>query len=112
LLNENLGGEGDADNLFPITGNANSQHLRSTESPIKKWVKEKEHWVLYQVRVDNVSSQLDAPPKSPKNYVNCVFVCKAVQKDAAGVIKNELATQITSKYESKEKADIEVAPPA
>lgn len=38
LLNEHLGGEGEASNLFPLTGNANSQHLRSTENSVKNWV--------------------------------------------------------------------------
>jgi hypothetical protein len=47
LLNEHLGGEGDANNPFPITGNANSQHLHSTESIIKNWVKQKNRWVFY-----------------------------------------------------------------
>jgi hypothetical protein len=108
LLNEHLGGEGDADNLFPITGNANSQHLHSTESTVKNWVKEKARWVLYQVRVDSVSSKLDESKK--KNFVNCEFVCKAVQKDAAGEIKNQLATKITSQYESREHYEVEVAP--
>jgi hypothetical protein len=110
LLNEHLGGEGDADNMFPITGNANSRHLHSTESKIKNWVKERKRWVFYQVRVDSVSSKLDGPAKSEKNYVNCVFVCKAIQKDAAGETKNELATQITSQYEVKHDAKIDIAP--
>ena len=108
LLNEHLGGEGDANNLFPLTGNANSQHLHSTESIIKNWVKQKNRWVFYNVRVDNVSSKLDGPKKSPKNYVNCTFVCTAVQKDAAGVTKDKLSTRIPSKYDFKGKAQIDV----
>lgn len=110
LLNEHLGGEGDANNLFPLTGNANSQHLHSTESKIKNWVKEKNRWVFYNVRVDNVSKKLDlsGPKKNPKNYVNCTFVCTANQKDAAGEIKDKLSTQIHSKYNFKGKAQIDV----
>ena len=108
LLNEHLGGEGDANNLFPLTGNANSQHLHSTETIIKNWVKQKHRWVFYNVRVDNVSSKLDGPKKSPKNYVNCTFVCTAVQKDAAGEVKDKLSTRIPSKYDFKGKAQIDV----
>jgi hypothetical protein len=114
LLNEKLGGEGDANNMFPITGYANSQHLHSTESTVKSWVEPKDRWVLYQVRVTGVSSKLDAGPQIKKNYVNCSFACKVVQKDAAGAITNELATEIPSRYEptgleEREKAKIIVA---
>jgi hypothetical protein len=111
LLNHHLGGEGEAYNMFPITGNANSQHLHSTESKIKLWVKEPNRWVYYQVRVENISAKLDPPPKSPsENYVNCTFVCKAVQKDAAGAVKNELATQIPSTYGFREEHKVDIAP--
>jgi hypothetical protein len=106
LLNEHLGGEGDADNMFPITGNANSQHLHSTETKIKNWVKDKKHWVLYQVKVQNISSKLDAGPKNPSNYVNSTFACHAIHKDAAGEAKEEFSTRIISLYKSKGKAEI------
>jgi rubrerythrin len=106
LLNEHLGGEGDADNMFPITGNANSQHLHSTETKIKNWVKDKNHWVLYQVKVQDISSKLDAGAKNPSNYVNSAFACHAIQKNAAGEVKDEFSTRISSTYTIKRKADV------
>jgi hypothetical protein len=114
LLNEHLGGLGNEVNMFPITGNANSQHLHSTENRIKKWVgKMKEakkknapdRWVYYEVKVTGISSQLD--PKAPieENYVDCVFVCRATLKDEAGKAEEDFSTSIPSVYgKVKQKA--------
>ena len=62
LLNENLGGMGENLNLFPITANANSQHLKSTEKEIKEWVtpkQNKKQYALYEVNVDVRGSRLN-----------------------------------------------------
>jgi hypothetical protein len=106
LLNEHLGGLGEGNNMFPITGNANSKHLHSTESKIKGWVKKPKRWVLYEVKVQGVSSKLDAGPKSPDNYVNCQFVCHAILKDAAGKKDEEFASTISSTFNKKLAAEV------
>jgi hypothetical protein len=102
LLNEHLGGPGVALNMFPITANANKNHLTSTESVVKKWVAEPDRWVWYQVKVANISSKLNGKEKSPQNYVECAFVCEAVQKTADGEVKNKLSTTIPSTYQEKQ----------
>jgi hypothetical protein len=112
LLNENLGGRGNAENMFPITGNANSLHLHSTEKKIKNWVlepkkNEPKSWVLYEVKVQGISSKLDGGPKSWENYVNCTFACHGVRKDSAGKAKEEFSSNIPSVFGLKQKAIVE-----
>lgn len=110
LLNEHLGGLGNAQNMFPITGNANSQHLHSTEKRIKEWVKPKaskpKRWVLYEVKVEGISSKLDAGPKSWDNYVNSTFSCHAVLKDEEGKVEDEFSSKIPSTFEKREEAEV------
>jgi hypothetical protein len=101
LLNENLGGLGDATNMFPITANANRNHLTSTESKIKKWVKTPNTWVQYDVKVTGISSKLEGPGKKDTNFVNASFVCTAIHKDADGKEKDKLSTTIPSTYNVK-----------
>lgn len=104
LLNEHLGGRGNEENMFPITGNANSQHLHSTESKVKSWMAKPNRWTFYEVKVQNVSSKLDAGPKSPQNYVQCVFACHAILKDATGKAEEDFSTAISSTYQAKQVA--------
>ena len=105
LLNEHLGGRGNAENMFPITGNANSQHLHSTETTVKSWVKKKKRWVLYEVKVLGISLVLDPKrKKSADNQVNATFACHAVLKDAAGKTEDEFSTSVRSTFEKKEVA--------
>ena len=59
LLNDNVGGPGEAYNLFPITAAANKEHERSIESPVKEWVNQGKHWVNYEVKVEEVDKSLD-----------------------------------------------------
>jgi len=102
LLNEHLGGRGNAENMFPITGNANSQHLHSTEKKIKNWVlhsdpKQPKQWVLYEVKVEGYSHRLDPEKKkTPHNYVDSTFACRAVLKDSEGKVKEEFSSSISS----------------
>ena len=91
LLNEHLGGEGDAPNLFPITGNANSRHLHSTESRVPRWVDVPTNWVFYEVTVDGISSRLNSSDVT-QNYVNATLNCRAVLKDEDTI--NRIALQI------------------
>jgi len=104
LLNENLGGLGNAENMFPITGNANSQHLHSTEKIVKTWMTLKQRWAFYEVKVVNISSKLDPNADKSGNYVNCTFACHAVLKDAAGKVEEDFSTAVPSTYEVREKA--------
>jgi len=112
LLNENLGGLGADDNLFPITGNANSQHLHSTEKDIKSWVNEKKKYAFYEVKVQGVSSKLQFGSKDPRNYVNSVFACRYILKEADGTVEREVTTSIPSTYEVKGVATKTEVPPA
>ena len=104
LLNENLGGLGNEENLFPITGNANSQHLHSTESKVKKWATLAGRWIWYQVKVTGISSKLDGPKKSPKNFVECTFQTQAKLKDETGKVFEDFSASIPSSYKVKETA--------
>jgi len=104
LLNENLGGLGVAENMFPITGNANSQHLHSTEKIVKSWMTKKQRWAFYEVKVVNVSSTLDPKADKASNKVNCTFACHATLKDAAGTVEEDFSTAIASTFEVREKA--------
>ncbi|MEI7830106.1 MAG: hypothetical protein WCI31_10065 [Prolixibacteraceae bacterium] len=101
LLNEHLGGEGVGNNMFPITGNANSKHLHSTEKEVKKWITKPKRWVKYDVKVQGISSRLNGGPKNPVNFVNSSFVCHAILKDAAGKTEEEFSTVISSVYQER-----------
>jgi hypothetical protein len=98
LLNHNLGGRGNAKNMFPITGKANKGHLTSTETDIKTWVNDKKGWVRYEVKVQAISSKLDGGAKSPKNYVNATFVCEVELKDAAGKVSRHFTSRVPSVF--------------
>jgi len=109
LLNEHLGGRGNAENLFPITANANKEHLTSTESRIKRWVlkpkpEETQYWAFYEVKVQNITSKLGGGKKNADNFVNCTFACRANRKDSKGKTVEEFSTVITSTYHAREKA--------
>lgn len=54
LLNDNLGGPGQAMNMFPITAQANSRHHSTIESNVKNWVNDRRLWVKYAVRIQNI----------------------------------------------------------
>lgn len=105
LLNEHIGGAGDAANLFPITGNANSRHLHSTESRVKRWVDVPANWVFYEVTVDGISSRLSSSDVT-RNYVNATFNCHAVLKDEDGAERESYLTAITSTYQVRNEARV------
>lgn len=117
LLNENLGGPGVAENLFPITGKANSEHLHSTESHIKTWMKKQsekkgkkgfkkqdQRWVYYEVNVHVLSSSLINKADYTQNHVDCMFACRAVLKDDSGKAEEEFSTSVPSTYNVRTKA--------
>ena len=113
LLNHNFGGEGKDFNMFPITAEANSNHLHQVENTIRGWIDAEEsrrrsqpslpkHWVRYEVKVAKGNSRLNAGDpggKDPRNYVNSTFVCIAELKEAGGqVIQRIPSTRIRSVY--------------
>lgn len=53
LLNGDLGGPGEAANLFPITAQANSQHYQKVEKAAKILINDQKCWARYQVLVTN-----------------------------------------------------------
>lgn len=60
LLNDNLGGPGTPNNLFPITAHANSLHHAAIEDSVKKWVNEKRYWVKYTVSIEGDNTLVPA----------------------------------------------------
>ena len=50
LLNENLGGKGQMQNMTPITTQANSDHKTKFENKVKKWVLDNKWNVYYRVK--------------------------------------------------------------
>lgn len=63
LLNDNVGGEGEARNLFPITADANAKHLVYVEKFVKAQLA-KGYVVYYEVNVD----YSPAAPLAPGQY--------------------------------------------
>jgi hypothetical protein len=105
LLNDNLGGEGKDYNLFPITANANKEHLSKIESQVKTWVNREKRWVFYQVEVKNVESSFASATDVRKNYVNATFACRAAIKNTEGKEFNGISASIVSTYNKVETAD-------
>lgn len=68
LLNGDIGGPGDAFNLYPLTKQANSLHYQNVEKQIKRWVNSDHLYVYYKIDVShpNALEPLDAD-----------FVCEA-----------------------------------
>jgi hypothetical protein len=67
LLNDNLGGPGQAENLYPITQQANADHANLIEDEAKKRVNQDHFWVRYEVDIQNEKvSNLPATPTMGK----------------------------------------------
>ncbi len=116
LLNENLGGKGENVNLFPITANANSQHLHSTEKFIKEWVapaaketkgektKKMKHYAMYEVEAKVLKYKL-SNDKIADNFVDSKFICNVVLKDETGKENKSFKTTIDSEYGERHPAE-------
>lgn len=72
LLNDNLGGPGEEKNLFPITGQANSDHKNNIENTLREVVNDKKLLIHYHVKVDGI----DIGPTGSYR-VNSKFICTA-----------------------------------
>ena len=116
LLNENLGGKGENINLFPITANANSRHLHSTEKLVKDWVipkknkqgkkSKQKHYATYEVNA--IPTKVILSNKAiAKNIVNSNFICKVELKDDTGKVEKSFQSTINSEYKVKNTAKIE-----
>ncbi len=97
LLNDNLGGPGSAQNLYPITADANSQHVRQVESVVKNWVNNEGYWVYYKVQVANEKVNL------ANGEINADLVCEAARLDVDGnkSFKGAINTTIHSELGKK-----------
>jgi hypothetical protein len=99
LLNDNVGGPGTAENLYPITAEANAAHVRNVESTVKTWVNTNKYWVYYSVQVNSISEHIThAGQKHGDNWINANFVCNAYIKKADGGRLNEFNDTIVSRY--------------
>ncbi len=88
LLNGNIGGPGIAENLFPITAQANSLHYQLIEKYVEEWVNTFKYYVYYQVEVKN---------RNDKNG-EADLECKAYPIDTNGnITKSGVLAVIRSK---------------
>lgn len=86
LLNDNLGGPGLPENMFPITEKANHEHEQYVEAYVKDWVNNKGYFVYYHVKVQITDSHIvnKNSLNDPDNYINANFICEAYPIDATG----------------------------
>jgi len=75
LLNDNLGGPGTENNLFPITAHANAVHHAVIEKSVKEWVNVKRYWVSYSIEI--VGANTLSPTVTGKKYINSTILAKA-----------------------------------
>ena len=105
ILNHRLGGIGNAENMFPITGNANSRHYYSTEQHIVNWITQRPtNWAIYEVDVVGISA--DIAPNRPKtqNKVDATLQCRFVLKKRDGSDERSAVTTISSTYRVRHEA--------
>lgn len=98
LLNHHIGGPGTAENLYPITAEANSAHVHQVENTVKNWVDTRLYWVYYKVQVQGIREQLNQPGQHPDNHINANFVCNAYVKKTDGTRLDEFTRTIQSTY--------------
>lgn len=101
LLNHNIGGLGNAENMFPLTSNANTQHHANAESQVKSWVHTKGSYVDYEVKVTSIKSSLNGIDDDPANFVDCTLVCNATHTKVDGTVEKMSPKSIRSEYEKK-----------
>jgi hypothetical protein len=99
LLNYDLGGLGKDFNLYPITGQANVDHVNFIESSVKSWVNDEKFWVRYKVNV--LSSGQLVPLKGGLNAVESVLEAEASILNAKLSPVQTKRVRIASRYDSK-----------
>jgi len=106
-----LGGPGTANNLFPITGYANtSDHEKNVESIVKGLVNSDGYVVFYEVTVNNISKgkidgledDVSTDKKCEYQYVDCDFVCRyatyTLYNDDSYVLNDVTSYTVTSRF--------------
>ncbi|MCZ6604224.1 MAG: hypothetical protein O7A03_03680, partial [Alphaproteobacteria bacterium] len=108
LLNDNLGGPGTPDNLFPITAQANARHHSAIEAAVKSWVNNNRYWVRYKVTVENISPLTTAA--NGKQFVNAQFRAAASVLDTSLNPVSGLTRKVTiaSTYEAGDVETVDV----
>lgn len=99
LLNDNLGGPGQAENLYPITAQANAEHRNEVEDKVVEWVNEKGFWVHYHVKVNR--TKLVEGKKLSR--VDADLVCTAHTLDEKGKKTKGFSKTIHSIYKDEQK---------
>jgi hypothetical protein len=100
LLNHRLGGIGNAENMFPITGNANSRHYYSIEQRVVNWVEASRlNWAIYEVDIVNVSADIVRRRSVRRNKVNAILQCRATLKDYNNRDQGTTMSTVTSEYQ-------------
>ncbi len=101
LLNHDIGGPAEDENLFPITDQANRDHSNTMERSVKEWVNDNNYWVYYRVNVENRSVNIASRSgKDARNFVNSDFVCEAYPYAADGSPSNlRRRVTIRSRYQ-------------
>ncbi|TVR60029.1 MAG: hypothetical protein EA422_14480 [Gemmatimonadales bacterium] len=107
LLNDNLGGPGTPENLFPITSNANAQHLSGVERQVKEWVNDERYWVDYrvEVRVDHVDLSHPAADRT-LNRMDAAFLCTASLLTTDNRKVRTRSATVLSTYHVPQSADV------
>lgn len=98
LLNGNIGGPGKAENLFPITMQANSRHYQDIERYVVSWVNDDKTYVHYEVEVKNrndktgyaelhcFAEQLDATGKPGGSQVKAIIISDPKNSSSAAKV--------------------------
>ena len=108
LLNDNLGGPGTPENLFPITSNANAQHLSGVERQVKEWVNDERYWVDYRVEVQVNQVDLSHPAADRTlNRIDAAFLCTASLLTTDGRKVRTRTATVRSTYQAREEAEVE-----
>lgn len=85
LLNDNLGGPGTEENLFPITEKANKAHSAQVEEELKKWVNTMGFYIYYEVEVKSIDKQVDVNLiDDARNYVDAELHILAYRLSSTG----------------------------
>jgi len=102
LLNDNLGGPGIAQNLFPITHKANVDHDRLVEEPVKDRVNKEGGVVRYKVTATATSTgttDMKYDNGNYMSYVNGTFLCNVTEYPSADASEAVYTSStITSKW--------------
>ncbi len=105
ILNHRLGGIGNAENMFPITGNANSRHYYSTEARVVNWITARPaNWAIYEVDVVGISADIARGRPVTRNKVDATLQCRVVLKKPDGSDQESLMTSISSTYAVRHEA--------